>query len=127
MLQGGTFLYPALCKTVILPPLLAHILLRAVPALPPSARLILYLASFPCLFIFRSYLSLWLSSIRAHRLGAIDIPRISGQWPLNLDVLADWAKSGSEEEVGWMIRVMEGKIGRTFNTRVLGEDQVCTW
>ena len=43
---------------------------------------------------------------------------------MNLDVLVDWSKSGSEEEVGRMMVLLSREYGGTYNTRVLGEDQV---
>lgn len=70
-------------------------------------------------------MSLVTSSRKASALGAVDIPRVKGAWPLNIDVLLNWAKSGTEEEVGRMMVLMGRQYGETYNTRVLGEDQVC--
>ncbi|WVQ85454.1 hypothetical protein IAT38_007619 [Cryptococcus sp. DSM 104549] len=133
-MQGGRFLYPALFKTVFLPPFFTYILLyrlpfpSPLPAIPHALAVILrisaFLLSFPLLFILRSHISLVRSTAKARALGAVDIPRVKGKWPLNLDVLVDWAKSGSEEEVGRMMVLMERKYGKTYNTRVLGEDQI---
>ncbi|WVR05800.1 hypothetical protein IAU60_002825 [Kwoniella sp. DSM 27419] len=124
-MKGSRFLLPALFKTVILPPVLACIVLHIL-ALPlsPVSTLLVYLASFPLLFIARSHYALFRSTRRATAKGARDIPRVEGRWPLNLDILVDWAKSGSEEEVGRMMVLLGRRYGRTYNTRVLGEDQI---
>jgi hypothetical protein len=125
-MKGGTYLYPALIKTCLLPPFLLYLSLRVLGL--TSIRLILqvllYLVSFPTLFIIRSHLSRISSTRRAHALGAVDIPRVKGKWVLNLDVIFDWARSGSEEEVGRMMELMKRQYGGTYNTRALGEDQV---
>ncbi|WWD18044.1 hypothetical protein CI109_102491 [Kwoniella shandongensis] len=125
-MKGSRFLLPALFKTIVLPPLLVYLFL-CLPILNLTSSLVpipTYIISFPLLFILRSYLSLLRSQRHARSLGAIDTPRVKGRWPLNLDVLRDWARSGSEEEVGRMMVLLERKYGKTYNTRVLGEDQI---
>jgi hypothetical protein len=122
-MKGGTFLYPALIKTLLLPPILAHILLRTIQP-PLLFSILLYLASWPVIFIFRSYLAAWICSYKAHKLGAEDIPRVRGKSILNFDVLLDWSRSGTEEEAGRMMVLLGRKYGGTYNTRVLGEDSV---
>ncbi|WVQ97197.1 hypothetical protein IAU59_004307 [Kwoniella sp. CBS 9459] len=124
-MKGSRFLVPALVKTVILPPLIVVCLLRVVPfQLLLPVRFLACLISFPLLFFLRSHYAALQTTRHAKSLGAIDIPRVKGRWPLNLDVLADWAKSGSEEEVGRMMVLLGRKYGTTYNTRVLGEDQI---
>lgn len=124
-MKGAQFLVPALLKTAVAPPLICYILLRYPPVhLPLPVRLILYLISWPVLFIIRSRISLHRSTVAARQAGAQPIPRVKGKWPLNLDVLVDWGKSGSEEEVGRMMVLLSRRYGVTYNTRVLGEDQV---
>lgn len=126
-MRGQAFLFPALLKTVILPPVLIALLLELLPAVPSYAKIILYVTSFPVLFTLRGYWSVLQQERKAGRSGATSIPRVAGRWPLNLDVLMDWSKSGAEEEVGRMIELLSRRYGKTFNTRVLGEDQVCLW
>ncbi|TYJ57636.1 hypothetical protein B9479_001718 [Cryptococcus floricola] len=125
-MKGARFLLPALAKTLFLPPLIVFLLFRALPFVPLALEVVAYISSFPVLFILRSQLSAELSARSARQLRAVDIPRVQGRWPLNLDVLWDWAKSGSEEEVGRMMVLMERRYGGTYNTRVLGEDQIMT-
>ena len=124
-MQGGTFLYPALLKTVILPPALVLVLRGTIGGDIPILLLIfLYLASWPTLFALRAQRASIASNLRARRLGARVIPRVRGRLPLNFDVLLDWSRSGSEEEVGRMMVLLGRTYGRTYNTRVLGEDSV---
>jgi hypothetical protein len=125
-MKGSDFLYPALFKTAVLPLLLTNIGLRQVGLGWNHYLLViaLYLFSWPALFALRSYWDVVVTTYRARQLGASDIPRVKGKWPLNLDILRDWAKSGSEEEVGWMMVLLGRQYGTTYNTRVLGEDQV---
>ncbi|KIR36927.1 cytochrome P450 monooxygenase pc-2 [Cryptococcus deuterogattii MMRL2647] len=123
-MKGGRFLLPALFKTLILPPLIAALFTHHFPSLSLSLTALIYLISLPALYVFRSYVSLVTSSRRAAALGAVDIPRVKGAWPLNIDVLLNWAKSGTEEEVGRMMVLMGRQYGGTYNTRVLGEDQI---
>lgn len=110
-MKGGRFLLPALFKTLILPPLIAALFTHHFPSLSLSLTALIY--------------PLVTSSRKASALGAVDIPRVKGAWPLNIDVLLNWAKSGTEEEVGRMMVLMGRQYGETYNTRVLGEDQVC--
>lgn len=124
-MKGGRFLLPALFKTLLLPPLIAALFTHHFPSLSLSFTALIYLLSFPALYVFRSYTSLVASSWKASALGAIDIPRVKCTWPLNIDVLLNWAKSGTAEEVGRMMVLMARQYGGTYNTRVLGEDQVC--
>lgn len=123
-MKGGRFLLPALFKTLLLPPLIAALFIHHFPSLFPTFTALIYLISFPALYVFRSYASLVASSWKASALGAIDIPRVNGTWPLNIDILLNWAKSGTEEEVGRMMVLMGRQYGGTYNTRVLGEDQI---
>nr|KIR48835.1 cytochrome P450 monooxygenase pc-2 [Cryptococcus bacillisporus CA1280] len=123
-MKGGRFLLPALFKTLILPPLIAALFTHHFPSLSLSLTALIYLISFPALYVFRSYVTLVTSSRKASALGAVDIPRVKGAWPLNIDVLLNWAKSGTEEEVGRMMVLMGRQYGETYNTRVLGEDQI---
>lgn len=124
-MKGGSFLYPALIKTLLLPVMFAWLALQYLP-LPRGiiSQTLAYILSFPLLYISRSYWSTLVSSYTARRLGAADIPRVRGRYPLNIDILLDWARSGSEEEVGRMMVLLGRKFGKTYNTRVLGEDQV---
>lgn len=124
-MKGARFLLPAVLKTLILPPLLVRVLFLLSPISTPIAfKILIYLAAWSALFILRSHISLLRSTRAARVLGARPIPRVEGRWPLNLDVLVDWSKSGSEEEVGRMMVLLSRRYGGTYNTRVLGEDQV---
>ncbi|WWC58540.1 uncharacterized protein I303_101083 [Kwoniella dejecticola CBS 10117] len=126
-MKGSKFLLPALLKTLILPPILFALILwlfdRA-SNLNDISRTLGYILSFPLVYLIRSHLSVYLSNRRARTLGAKEMPRVGGRWPLNLDILVDWAKSGSEEEVGRMMVLLSRRYGKTYNTRVLGEDQI---
>lgn len=145
-MKGSQFLFPALFKALVLPPLLVYVLLHILPrlALPVPApqplsppipfptgpvlgrvlRTALYLLSFPTIFILRSAASAWTSTRASKKLGAKIIPRVEGRWVLNVDILRDWARSGSDDEVGRMMVDLGRRYGGTYNTRVLGEDQV---
>jgi len=124
-MKGSTFLYPALIKTLILPPCVTYLITRLFAlSLHPPVLLALYAASWPALFISRSWLAAWKSSYVARKLGAEDIPRVKGKIILNFDVLLDWSRSGSEEEAGRMMVLLGREYGGTYNTRVLGEDSV---
>jgi hypothetical protein len=143
-MKGSQFLVPALFKALVLPPLLVYTILHILPRLafakptplslssplpsPLGLGLVLiiavYLLSFPVIFILRSAFCAWTSSWAAKKLGAEIIPRVKGRWVLNVDILLDWARSGSDDEVGRMMVVLGRRYGGTYNTRVLGEDQV---
>ncbi|WWC66441.1 uncharacterized protein I206_100343 [Kwoniella pini CBS 10737] len=126
-MKGSKFLFPALLKTLIIPPVIFALLLRLLSSkieLNVLFKIVGYISSFTVVYILRSYISVYLSTRRAKSLAAKDIPRVKGRWPLNLDILVDWAKSGSEEEVGRMMVLLSRKYGKTYNTRVLGEDQI---
>ncbi|KAK1927710.1 cytochrome P450 [Papiliotrema laurentii] len=128
MIQGAKFLLPAIWKTVILPPLLAYWLLRHLK--PPTdsflLRVTMYLVVLVSSHIFRTWFSTLQTQIRARQCGAREVPRVKGRWVLNLDVMVDWSRSGREEEVARMLELLKREYGTTFNTRVLGEDQVIT-
>lgn len=124
--RGTSYLIPAILKTVLLPPLLTYYLFRISPFhLPLLLRSFFLIASFPALYILRSHYSTYRHAIAARRMSAEPIPRVGGRYPLNIDVMLDWARSGSEEEVGRMMVLLGRRYGGTYNTRVLGEDQVC--
>jgi hypothetical protein len=119
------YLVESLIKTWICPPFLLSLLVEyfdlnvSIPAL-----VLLHMLTIPSLYILRTHISVYRSDRAAHRLGAKPIPRVKGKLPLNVDVVLDWAKSGSEEEVGRMMVLLGRKYGKTYNTRALGEDQV---
>jgi hypothetical protein len=125
-MRGQAFLFPALLKTVVIPPILTALLLRLLPSVSILLQILLYITSFPVLFTLRGHWSVLQQERKARKLGATSITRVAGRWPLNLDVLMDWSRSGAEEEVGRMIELLSRRYGTTFNTRVLGEDQVCS-
>ena len=59
----------------------------------------------------------------AASLGGIPIPRVKGRWPLNVDIVVKWAK-WTQDEVGRMLVELERQNGKTYNTRMLLEDQI---
>jgi hypothetical protein len=121
--SGLGYLLPSLFKTLLLPPLLTYTLTLYLHV-PVSLHFLLYLTSLPVLYILRTEASLHRIDSAARRAGALPIPRVKGRYPLNVDILLDWARSGSEEEVGRMMALLGREYGATYNTRVLGEDQV---
>jgi hypothetical protein len=112
-----------LVKSIVLPPLLTLLAFQLIPC-PWYLQPLIYLVSLPALFLLRTYLHSLRSNLAARKLGARPVPKVTGRWPLNIDILLDWARSGSEEEVGRMMFLLERTYGETYNTRVLGEDQV---
>lgn len=122
-MKGGSYLFPALLKTVLLPPLLTQLLIHHLP-MPILLRILISLLSLPTSYILRTRYSVYRNNLAARYAGARPIPKVRGRYPLNVDIMLDWAKSGSEEEVGRMMVLLERKYGATYNTRVLGEDQV---
>ncbi|KAL7422863.1 Protein kinase alk2 [Cryptotrichosporon argae] len=124
MLKGSKVIFPALLKSVVAPPVLVACILYLCPPVHIVVRAVVYFVVFPALLVLRSTYSLHQSRRAALGAGAREIPRVQGRHVLNIDVLLDWAKSGSEDEVGWMMAVMRARYGPTYNTRVLGEDQI---
>lgn len=122
-INGTSYLLAPLLKSILLPLLLTHLIVRQFN-LHPLIVFIYYLSSLPLLYILRTQWSVFQHDRAARRAGAMPIPRVRGRFPLNVDILLDWARSGSEEEVGRMMVLLGRKYGRTYNTRVLGEDQV---
>lgn len=55
--------------------------------------------------------------------GASHVPRVRGKLPLNIDVLLAWLHH-ADEDVGRMFYDLSQQYGPTFNTCVLGEDQI---
>lgn len=51
------------------------------------------------------------------------VPRVKGRLPLNIDVMLAWLRH-REEDVGRLFVDLQRLHGHTFNTRVLGEDQI---
>lgn len=51
------------------------------------------------------------------------IPRVRGRYPLNFDILLSWLNH-ADEDVGRLFHDLSKRYGPTFNTRVLGEDQI---
>lgn len=121
------WLVESLVKTWICPPLLISLMIRYLNLnVSVSSQLFLYITAIPSVYVLRTQISGYQSRRAAKRLGAKPIPRVKGRLPLNVDIVLDWAKSGSEEEVGRMMVLLGRKYGSTYNTRVLGEDQVST-
>lgn len=124
-IKGGRYFLPALIKSLLLPLVFTYSLIHlAHPSMPWLSQAFLYSAALPLLYHLRCLYSVFRSDAAARRCGASPTPRVKGRYPLNIDVLLDWAKSGSEEEVGRMMVLLSREYGSTYNTKVLGEDQV---
>lgn len=122
--MGGTARgVQAIIKTFLIPPILTRQFLSVI-TLPFLLRLVLYCTSIPVAFVLRCRLSTYRHALAARRVGATPIRTVNGRYPLNIDVLLDWAKSGSEEEVGRMMVLLGRRYGGTYNTGVLGDVQV---
>lgn len=129
-MQYSSFLAAAIFRNIVIPLIvtwLATHLFRF--DLVWNIRLLVYVAVLVLNFWILSYISLIRQHWVAKRLHpqAVPIPRVQGRWPLNLDVMMDWMKSSKGEYLGeGMIAKLEQRYGKTMNTRVLGEDSVCT-
>lgn len=122
---GASYLLPAVFKTLILPPMITYVCLRTLqPTAHYTSYIPLSIVSILTAYILRTQISVYQTDRAARRAGAAPIPRVKGKYPLNVDILFDWARSGSEEEVGRMMVLLGRRYGGTYNTRVLGEDQV---
>ena len=64
-----------------------------------------------------------LNALRASYWNASPVPRVKGNLPLNVDIMLAWLKH-RDEDVGRMFVELSRTYGGTFNTRVLGEDQI---
>ncbi|ORY21852.1 cytochrome P450 [Naematelia encephala] len=122
-MKGAAFLLPALFRILVLPILIVQPILRFLPDLT-LFRLVAYLLSFALVYAVRGRLDVWSTSRQASAQGAADVPLVNGRWPFNLDIVRDWAKSGSEDEVARMMFLLGRQYGSTYNTRVIGENQI---
>lgn len=124
-MSGLQLLLPLAIKTVVLPLACTRLFVAyAVPDLPVVLACLAYLLSLPVAYVARVQLTLYQADRRAAQAGVRPIPRVRGRLPLNIDVVLDWARSGTEDEVCRMMVELGRKYGKTYNTRALGEDQV---
>jgi hypothetical protein len=117
---------PSAVRILLLPPIVVFAIITTLAIAPrPNliTRIILYMLSYPVSYALQTFLADKINSLQATRLGADLVPRVKGRWPLNLDVVVSWSK-GKEEDVARALVLMEREYGKTYNTRVLGEDQV---
>lgn len=129
-MQYSPFLAAAVLRNIVVPLVVTWLATRLLHIhLAWRFRLPVNVAALVVNFWILSYVSLVRQNWFARRLHpqAVPIPRVKGRWPLNLDVMVDWMKSSKGEYLGeGMIAKLEERYGKTMNTRVLGEDSVCT-
>ncbi|KAK7029845.1 cytochrome P450 monooxygenase [Favolaschia claudopus] len=59
-------------------------------------------------------------------LGAVRVPVVKGKWLWNLDLLLGRIKQGKDGYPFDVVEPMIRRYGKTFNTRILGEDRIVT-
>lgn len=123
-MRGLQLLLPSAIKTVVLPLVLTRLIIFVVPGLQGILAGLAYLLSLPAAYVARVRLALYRADRHAAQAGVRPIPRVQGRLPLNVDVVLDWARSGTEDEVCRMMVELGRTYGKTYNTRALGEDQV---
>ena len=64
-----------------------------------------------------------MNTLRASHWNAKLVPRVQGRMILNIDIMLAWLKH-RDEDVGRLFVNQQRIHGNTFNTRVLGEDQI---
>lgn len=64
-----------------------------------------------------------INSLRASHWNAKLVPRVRGRRILNIDIMLAWLKH-RDKDVGRLFVDAQRIHGNTFNTRVLGEDQI---
>jgi len=64
-----------------------------------------------------------MNTLRASHWNAKLVPRVRGQMILNIDIMLAWLNH-RDEDVGRLFVNQQRIHGNTFNTRVLGEDQI---
>jgi hypothetical protein len=64
-----------------------------------------------------------MNALRASHWNAKLVPRVQGRMVLNIDIMLAWLKH-RDEDVGRLFVNLQRIHGNTFNTRVLGEDQI---
>jgi hypothetical protein len=64
-----------------------------------------------------------MNTLRASYWNAKLVPRVGGRMILNIDIMLAWLKH-RDEDVGRLFVNLQRIHGNTFNTRVLGEDQI---
>jgi hypothetical protein len=64
-----------------------------------------------------------MNALRASHWNAKLVPRVRGRMMLNIDIMLAWLRH-RDEDVGRLFVNLQRIHGNTFNTRVLGEDQI---
>jgi hypothetical protein len=64
-----------------------------------------------------------MNALRASHWNAKLVPRVRGRMIFNIDIMLAWLKHRNED-VGRLFVNLQRIHGNTFNTRVLGEDQI---
>jgi hypothetical protein len=64
-----------------------------------------------------------MNALRASHWNAKLVPRVRGRMNLNIDIMLAWLRH-RDEDVARLFVDLQRTHGNTFNTRVLGEDQI---
>lgn len=129
MALKSRFLLQSVAKALVLPPALAHLLLRwLLPAQPPRPWLsaLVYALSIPLAQYLRAIPEQRARSADMQRLGARPVPRVRGWLPGNLDVLWDLVVSDGDEYCAETMRRHAELLGPTFDMGILWASQVRT-
>lgn len=128
MALKSRFLLHSVAKAFVLPPALAHLLLRAV--LPqrtsPWLSALIYALSIPLAQYLRAIPEQRARRRDMERLGARPIPRVRGWLPGNLDILWDLVVSDGHEYCAETMRRHADKLGPTFDMGILWASQIVT-
>jgi hypothetical protein len=73
--------------------------------------------------IIHNFLIDRMNALRASHWNAKLVPRVRGRMIFNIDIMLAWLKH-RDEDVGRLFVNLQRVHGNTFNTRVLGEDQI---
>ncbi|EJD44086.1 cytochrome P450 monooxygenase pc-3 [Auricularia subglabra TFB-10046 SS5] len=126
MALKSRFLLHSVAKALVLPPALAHLLLRClVPPQRQSSWLsaLVYALSIPLAQYLRSIPEQRARRRDMARLGAHPIPRVRGWLPGNLDVLWDLVISDGDEYCAETMRRHADQLGPTFDMGILWASQ----
>ncbi|KZV94028.1 cytochrome P450 [Exidia glandulosa HHB12029] len=121
------FLLHSIAKALLLPPVLAHVVLRAAGGvgLPAWLKIVAYAASIPVAQYIRGIPANRARRRDMARLGAHPVPRVKGWLPGNLDVLWNLVVSDGEEYCAETMRKhAETLKSATFDMGILWASQV---
>ncbi|KAJ7468614.1 cytochrome P450 monooxygenase [Mycena latifolia] len=77
------------------------------------------------MFVRAKYLH-FIEEREIYALGAERVPVVQGKWPGNLDLLLGRLKQGKDGYPFDAVEPMIRRYGKTFNTKILGEDRIVT-